>query len=63
METNKKALIGKRINKLMNPFDRILFSDNTRTWMHFTSMLPSERSQSEIILYYFYFRGILEEEK
>lgn len=27
METNKKALIGKRINKLMNPFDRILFSD------------------------------------
>lgn len=27
METNKKPLIGKRINKLMNPFDRILFSD------------------------------------
>ena len=27
METNKKALIGKCINKLMNPFDRILFSD------------------------------------
>ena len=27
MEANKKALIGKHINKLMNPFDRIIFSD------------------------------------